>query len=153
MISALDRMRSNMTAVIDLPAELARLTMLRDRTPTTPPSAREGTLVRLAPYRDGAIFVAKFAGKSDWERHPHGAEIVQIIEGTAILHLADAAGRQTLSLSAGMMAIVPENTWHQFESWDGVCLMTATPQPSDHLRGDTDDPVAASSAHGPTSMA
>ena len=32
---------NNMTAVIDLPAELARLTMLRDRTPTTPPSARE----------------------------------------------------------------------------------------------------------------
>jgi quercetin dioxygenase-like cupin family protein len=59
--------------------------------------------------------VAKFAGKTDWERHPLGAEIVQIIEGTTILHLADAAGRQTLSLSAlsaGMMAIVPENTWH-----------------------------------------
>jgi mannose-6-phosphate isomerase-like protein (cupin superfamily) len=133
-----------MTAVIDLPTELARLTMLRGRTPTTRASARKGTAVRLAPYRDGAIFAAKFAGKRDWERHPHGAEIVQIIEGATILHLADDAGRQTLTLSAGMMAIVPENTWHQFDAPDGVCLMTATPQPSDHLRVETDDPVAVS---------
>ncbi len=64
-----------MTAVIDLPTELARLTMLRGATPTTLASARKGTAVRLAPYRDGAIFATEFAGKSDWERHPHGAEI------------------------------------------------------------------------------
>ncbi len=69
---------------------------------------------------------------------------IQIIEGATILHLADDARRQTLTLSAGMMAIVPENTWHQFDAPDGVCLMTATPQPSDHLRVETDDPVAVS---------
>jgi hypothetical protein len=35
-----------------------------------------------------------------------------------------------------MIAIVPTNTWHQFES-DGVILITATPQPTEHLRFET----------------
>jgi hypothetical protein len=39
-----------------------------------------------------------------------------------------------LSLSSGMMAIVPQNTWHQFDAPDGVSVMTATPQP-EHLTG------------------
>jgi hypothetical protein len=39
-----------------------------------------------------------------------------------------------------MMAIVPQNTWHQFEAPDGVCVMTATPQPTEHVRLDVEDP-------------
>jgi hypothetical protein len=68
-----------MVAVIDLKAEFARLKMLKGRTPTTPAAEREGAFARLAPYRDGAIFIAKFAGTSAWERHPQGDEIVQIV--------------------------------------------------------------------------
>ena len=66
---------------IDVKAELAKLTMLRGRTPETPEAARKGAFARLAPYRDGAIFTAKFSGNSPWERHPNGDEIVQIAEG------------------------------------------------------------------------
>jgi mannose-6-phosphate isomerase-like protein (cupin superfamily) len=51
-----------------------------------------------------------------------------------------AQGRQSVALTAGMMAIVPQNTWHQFESTDGVCVMTATPQPTEHVRVDVEDP-------------
>ena len=102
----------------------------------------EGAFARVAPYRDGAIFTAKFAGKSAWERHPRGEEIVQIIDGATTLHLLTDEGKQSLSLTAGMIAIVPTNTWHQFES-DGVILMTATPQPTEHLRFEIDDPRTA----------
>jgi mannose-6-phosphate isomerase-like protein (cupin superfamily) len=45
-----------------------------------------------------------------------------------------------VSLRAGMMAIVPKNAWHQFEAPDGVCVMTATPEPTEHLRIDVEDP-------------
>jgi mannose-6-phosphate isomerase-like protein (cupin superfamily) len=45
-----------------------------------------------------------------------------------------------VALSAGMMAVVPQNTWHQFEAPNGVCVMTATPQPTEHLRVDVEDP-------------
>ena len=129
-----------MITVLDLKAEFSRLTMLKGRTPTSSEAEREGAFARLAPYRDGAIFSAKFAGTSAWERHPQGDEIVQIIGGATTLHLMTAEGRQSVALSAGMMAVVPQNTWHQFEAPNGVCVMTATPQPTEHLRVDVEDP-------------
>jgi quercetin dioxygenase-like cupin family protein len=129
-----------MITILDLNAEFAKLKMLRGRTPETTPREREGAFARLAPYRDGAIFTAKFAGEGAWERHPNGDEIVQIVDGATTLHLMTAEGPQSLSLKAGMVAIVPQNTWHRFEAPDGVSLMTATPQPTEHLTVTVDDP-------------
>ena len=129
-----------MVTPIDLKAAFAQLTMLEHRTPTSSPAEFEGAFGRVAPYRDGAIFTAKFAGKSAWERHPNGDEIVHVIDGATTLHLITPEGRQSLTLSAGMMVVVPQNAWHQFELPGGVCVMTATPQPSEHIRADVDDP-------------
>jgi quercetin dioxygenase-like cupin family protein len=129
-----------MITVVDLNLEFARLTMLQHRTPTSTEAERQGAFGRVAPYRDGAIFTAKFAGTSAWERHPQGDEIVQIIDGETTLHLMTAEGRQSATLRAGMLTIVPQNTWHQFESPNGVCVMTATPQPTEHVRDDVQDP-------------
>jgi mannose-6-phosphate isomerase-like protein (cupin superfamily) len=36
--------------------------------------------------------------------------------------------------------VVPQNTWHRFEAPDGVSLVTATPQPTEHLTFAIDDP-------------
>ena len=129
-----------MIPVIDFKAEFAKLKMLEGRTPTSPEAAREGAFGRVAPYRDGAIFTAKFAGTSAWERHP-GEEIVQIVDGATTLHLITEQGeRQSLTLNAGMLVVVPRGAWHQFEAPQGVCVMTATPQPTEHLRVDVEDP-------------
>jgi mannose-6-phosphate isomerase-like protein (cupin superfamily) len=86
------------------------------------------------------MFAAKFAGESAWERHPNGDEIVQIVEGATIVHLMTADGPQSVALKAGMVIIVPQNTWHRFEAPDGVSLVTATPQPTEHLTVTIDDP-------------
>jgi mannose-6-phosphate isomerase-like protein (cupin superfamily) len=129
-----------MIAVLDLKAELAKLRTLRGRTPETPAAEREGAFARLAPYRDGAIFTAKFAGESSWERHPNGDEIVQIVDGSTVLHLMAEDGPQSFALRAGMVAIVPQGMWHRFEAPDGVSLLTATPQPTEHLTVAVDDP-------------
>jgi mannose-6-phosphate isomerase-like protein (cupin superfamily) len=129
-----------MITVIDVKAELARLTMLRGRTPRMTAEERRGAIARLAPYRDGAIFASKFAGDGGWERHPQGEEIVQIVDGAATLHLVTEDGPQSVALRAGMMAIVPQGMWHRFHSPAGVTLMTATPQPTEHLAADVEDP-------------
>ena len=129
-----------MITILDLNMEFAKLKMLRGRTPETPAAEREGAFARLAPYRDGAVFTAKFAGEGAWERHPQGDEIVQIIEGATILHVVTDDGPQSFKLKAGMLAIVPQNTWHRFEAPDGVSLLTATPQPTEHLTVAVDDP-------------
>lgn len=129
-----------MTVVVDLASELSKLTMLEGRTPTSTEADRAGAFGRLAPHRDGAIFVAKFSGVSAWERHPKGDEIVQVLDGETELRMLTDAGRQSLTLKRGMMVIVPQHTWHQFVAPNGVSLMTATPQPIEHLRVDVDDP-------------
>jgi quercetin dioxygenase-like cupin family protein len=86
---------------------------------------------------------AKFAGTSAWERHPNGDEIVQIIDGATTLYLLTDEGKQSMELKAGMLAVVPQNAWHQFVAPDGVCVMTATPLPTEHLRVDVEDPRTA----------
>jgi len=129
-----------MVAVVDLKAEFAKLAMLKGRTPMSTDTERAGAIGRVAPYRDGAIFTAKFSGTGAWERHPNGDEIVQVIDGTTTLHLITEEGRQSLQLAAGMLVVVPQNAWHQFESPHGVCVMTATPQPTEHVPNDVEDP-------------
>ena len=94
----------------------------------------------MAPFRDGNIFCAKFAGEGAWERHPNGDELVQIVDGATTLHFMTAEGLQSLALGAGMMVIVPQGTWHRFVSPDGVTVMTATPKPTEHLTVDVEDP-------------
>jgi mannose-6-phosphate isomerase-like protein (cupin superfamily) len=130
-----------MITVIDLTAELAKLTMLRGRTPQTTSADRVGTSAQLAPYRDGAIFTTKFSGEGAWERHMQGDELVHILDGSATLDVvADDGPPTSFSVRAGTVAIVPQGAWHRFRSPEGVTLMTATPRPTDHIRLHTDDP-------------
>jgi mannose-6-phosphate isomerase-like protein (cupin superfamily) len=134
--------------IIDLAAELGKSTMLRGRRPETTEAERKasGGFVTLAPFRDGNIFSAKFSGDAAWERHPNGDELVQVVEGATTLHLMTENGPESHALRAGMVAIVPQNTWHRFEAPDGVCLITATPKPTEHLTVDVADPRTLSAA-------
>ena len=122
-----------MLTIIDHNAEIAKLRMLRGRTPETPESDRQGSFVRLAPYRDSAINAAKFSGEGPWERHINGDEIVQVVDGATTFHIMTEDGPQSYALKAGMVVIVPQGAWHRFEAPDGVSLMTTTPQPTQHL--------------------
>ena len=131
-----------MVSILDLKAELGKLPMLRGRKPETTEAERKasGAFVTLAPFRDGNIYSAKFSGDAAWERHPNGDEIVQIVDGATTLHLMTAEGLQSFALSAGMVAIVPQNTWHRFHAPNGVSIVTATPKPTEHLTVDVEDP-------------
>jgi mannose-6-phosphate isomerase-like protein (cupin superfamily) len=133
-----------MTTILDLNTELAKLTMLRGRTPTTTRAEREGSSARLAPYRDSAIFASKSAGKGAWERHLDGDELVLIIEGSATLDIVtEDKPLQSIPVHAGMIAIVPQGAWHRFDHPDGITLLTVTPGKSEYVRLDIDDPRTA----------
>jgi mannose-6-phosphate isomerase-like protein (cupin superfamily) len=41
-------------------------------------------------------------------------------------------GPQSVPLSKGMLIVVPEGRWHRFEAPDGVTVLSATPQPTEH---------------------
>ena len=120
-----------MTEAIDIEAVLATQTLLEGRTRF---SDTKGIFARMAEYRDGAIFAGGFSGVSQWERHPNGDEIVQILKGSVTLSLIKSDGsEEKLALKAGMLAVVPQGAWHQFDAPDGVTIMTTTPQPTEHI--------------------
>lgn len=126
--------------IIDLSAELAKLTMFRGRTPQSTMADRRGSAARLAFYRDGALTATKFAGKGHWESHLSGDELIHILDGTATLEILCSDEPQSFPLRAGMIAVIPQLAWHRFHSTEGVTLMTATPFPSKVIELDVDDP-------------
>ena len=119
-----------MAQAYDLEEVLDTVTFLEGRTPLTD---TKGTFARVADYRDGGIFTGGFFGTSQWERHPNGDEIVQILKGSVTLTLKSGEKTESVDLKAGMIAIVPQNAWHQFYAPDGVTLMTTTTQPTEHI--------------------
>jgi quercetin dioxygenase-like cupin family protein len=119
---------------IDAGEVAASLEFLANRTPATSADEAAGSFARLADYRDGGVFVASFAGRSEWERHTRGDELVMVLSGEARLSLLLNGAEKTVSLGQGELLVVPAGTWHRFET-DGVELLTVTPQPTDHHRG------------------
>lgn len=125
--------------IIDLDAEVAKLTLFRGRTPRSTMADRRGSAVRLASYRDGALTATKFAGRGHWEKH-FADELIHILDGGATLDVAQAGEPRSFALRAGSVVVIPQATWHRFHSADGVTLMTATPFPSETIEDDVDDP-------------
>ena len=127
--------------IIDLDAELAKLTMFRGRTPQSTMADRKGSSARLASYRDGGLSITKFAGKGHWEAHLAGDELIHILDGTATLEMVcDDGPPKSFALSGGMIAVNPQGAWHRFQSSEGVTLMAATPSAGKMIEHDVDDP-------------
>ena len=135
-------MESRTPTVIDLNAELAKLTMFRGLTPQTTRAERRGSSALLGPYRDGILFAGKDAGTSHWEDHAED-ELVHILDGTKTLDIVcDDGPPKSFELRGGMVAVNPQGAWHRFYSSEGVTLLAATPFPSEVIELDVDDPRA-----------
>ena len=118
-------------APIDLAAVVGDLDFLPDRTPTTDDTDLEWT-AQLSEYRDGGIFAVHWAGQSEWERHGAGDEVVMVIEGSTTMTLLVDGQEHQNTLGPLQMIVVPQGTWHRFDTPTGVKVMTVTPQPTDH---------------------
>src|SRR5260370_35720122 len=60
---------TRLPSIIDLNAELAKLTMFRGRTPRSTMADRKASSARLASYRDGTLSIAKFPAKGHSKCH------------------------------------------------------------------------------------
>ena len=119
----------------NLHAELRRLTRLEGRRPDSTAEESEGSYAHLGEVGSASAYISSFSGVSEWERHSSGDELVQVLEGETELRILGSAP-ETLQLSAGSYAVVPQGAWHRFSSAGGVSLFTLTPQPTDHFAGD-----------------
>jgi mannose-6-phosphate isomerase-like protein (cupin superfamily) len=109
---------------------LGTLTFLPDRRPDS--TGIDSSFLQMASYRDGGIYLTHYAGNSEWERHPRGDEVVFVVGGETTLVLLMNGEELPRPLQAGELLVVPQNTWHRFESPRGVQALTVTPQPTDH---------------------
>ena len=110
---------------------LEGLPVLDARSETTEEQAGEA-FARLAPFGNGGLFAGSFSGRSPWERHRNGDELVQIIAGATTLTVMEESGPTSFEMTQGMVVVVPQGLWHRFDALEGVTVMTATPQPTDH---------------------
>ena len=134
-------MVSRLPSIIDLNAEAAKLAMLRGQTLQTPPAKRKGSMARLGPYRDGILLLGASAGTGPghWETHPED-ELIHILEGNRTLEIVcDDGPPKSFELRAGMIAVIPQGTWHRFHSVDVGTVMSAV-LPGEHIDRDVDDP-------------
>ncbi len=120
-----------MVEAVDIQKEIAKRPFMHGRGEATEGEASEA-FATLAAFGNGAIFAGGFSGETPWERHRNGDELVQILDGRTTLTILTDAGPEALDLTAGMLAVVPQGAWHRFHAPDGVTLLTATPQPTDH---------------------
>lgn len=116
---------------IDVTAVVDALDFLPDRTPTTSETEVDW-VAELSVYRDGGIFAVHYAGRSQWERHPVGEEIVMVIDGETTMTMVIDGQEHQHTLGPMQMIVVPAGTWHRFDTSTGVKVMTVTPQPTDH---------------------
>ena len=121
-----------MVKAVDIGATLATLPVLRGRGVDTTEDEADAAFATLADFRDGGVFAGSFEGESPWERHGKGDELVHVLAGETTLTVLTDEGPQVLEMTAGTLAVVPQNCWHRFHAPEGVTLLTATPQPTDH---------------------
>src|SRR5438445_12014623 len=132
-------MESKTPSIIDLNAELAKLTMFR-RTPQSTRAETKGSVARLASYRDGLLLAIKSSGTDHWERHLTGDELIHILDGTATLEIVcDDGPPRSLLLRAGIVVVIPQGAWHRGHSSEGTTQINATPSPDEVVDLDVDD--------------
>ena len=125
-----------MAKAVHIETELAGLPVLRGRRPDTHGGGGRSRPSR--PWRRSARAAsspARFQGDSAWERHSKGDELVHVLEGRVPgSPCMTDAGPQVLELSAGMLTVVPQGTWHRFPrpGWrNGAHRNAATDRPLD----------------------
>ncbi len=117
---------------ISLDTAFSQLKFLANRTPETSDEEAKDAFATLSEYRDGGVFIGHHAGNSEWERHSNGDEVVFVLEGETTLILLVDNHEVSNKLEEGGLLVVPQNTWHRFETPTGVKVLTVTPQPTDH---------------------
>ncbi|WP_417514666.1 cupin domain-containing protein [Minwuia sp.] len=125
-----------MVKKVDIAAEIRDKPFFRGRSPENEAEAGSA-FARLGNMGNAEIFAGRWQGHSPWERHPNGDELVQVLDGETTMTLLTGPGEgETHTLTGGQFLVVPAGVWHRFETPEGVTVMAATPQPTDHSTAD-----------------
>ena len=112
--------------------ELSRVEMSAPGGARTGETAFASTpFTRLASFNHGGLFLGRFRGRTPWERHRRGDELVHVLEGEVDLTLMMDRGPVQATLRPGGVFVVPRAVWHRQDARPEVTVLTATPTPTD----------------------
>ncbi|MEJ2133447.1 MAG: cupin domain-containing protein, partial [Gammaproteobacteria bacterium] len=69
------------------------------------------------------VTISRFSGLVPWERHMHGDEYLQVLEGELDIAIIDGDESYEVGLSAGSAFIVPRAAWHKQKPKGAVTLL------------------------------
>jgi quercetin dioxygenase-like cupin family protein len=75
--------------------------------------------------------VGRFTGRTPWERHRNGDELVQVLDGEVDLTVMTARGPVQTTLRSGAVVVLARGLWHRQHARTEVTLFSATPTPTD----------------------
>ncbi|MBB1271040.1 cupin domain-containing protein [Shewanella sp. SR44-3] len=120
------------SAAISIKKEFTKINHVENRTPHSSNEAMKDAFIKLSDFNNSAIYLSDYSGFSEWERHPSGDELVQVIEGETTLVLLEGDIEHKNRLMLGELLVVPQGVWHRFESPKGLKVLTITPPPTEH---------------------
>lgn len=82
------------------------------------------TLTALGPCTLG---VMRFSGRSPWERHPDGDELLHALEGAVDVTVLTDEGAVQTTVRAGSVFVCPRGLWHRQRPRPAVTMLFGTP--------------------------
>jgi mannose-6-phosphate isomerase-like protein (cupin superfamily) len=72
--------------------------------------------------------IASYSGQPPWELHNGGDELLHILAGECDFTLVANGTKESRTLHAGDVALVPRGHWHRTRATNGVTLLFMTPR-------------------------
>lgn len=110
----------------DLQRALSGLPELAISADTTAEEADAATrsITALGPCTLG---VMRYSGRTPWERHPDGDELLHVLEGAVDVTILTDDGSRQVSLDAGSVFVCPKGLWHRQLPRPLVTMLYGTP--------------------------
>jgi mannose-6-phosphate isomerase-like protein (cupin superfamily) len=85
------------------------------------------TIGENVPAQGTLVTVGKGEGSwKHWEVHPHGDEVLIVLEGSVRMIFQKPSGEETFDLSPGRTLIVPAGVWHRAENQVNLRMLFMT---------------------------
>ncbi|MBM4244023.1 MAG: cupin domain-containing protein [Deltaproteobacteria bacterium] len=110
---------------LDVIAAAHRLAELRVSHVTTEAEAM-AAMRPLGMLNQCLLGVTCFCGRTPWERHPDGDELLYVLEGRVEVTVLAEEGPHVEAVPAGSLFVVPRGLWHRQHAEQTVRLLFAT---------------------------
>ena len=83
----------------------------------------------LGSYNDSTLGIGRYvAGKSPWERHTNGDELLLVTDGYVDIEVLEGDGSSNqIRIDEGSLFVVPKGKWHQITATDNANILYASP--------------------------